>query len=72
MDKVLCGKNFLFIMFTMNVRRIDESCSFWIVSELGDKVLLGPQNIARIISIPEADIALVQMDVVPGKNARQS
>ena len=34
--------------------------------ELGDKVLLGPQNIARVISIPEPEMVLVQMDVVPG------
>ena len=38
-----------------------------LVPDLGDKVLLGPQNIGRIISIPEPDIALVQMDIIPSE-----
>ena len=32
---------------------------------LGDEVLLGPQNMGRIISIPETNVCLVQMDQVP-------
>lgn len=28
-------------------------------------MLLGPQNIGRVVGLPEADLALVQMDAVP-------
>ena len=35
---------------------------------LGDQVLLGPQNLARVISVPEPDILLVQMDAVPAES----
>ena len=33
---------------------------------LGDKVLLGPQNLSFIIALPEPDIGLVQMESIPG------
>lgn len=36
-------------------------------AKLGDKILLGPQTLGRIISIPESDIVLVQMDVIPSE-----
>nr|XP_054764714.1 uncharacterized protein LOC129271365 [Lytechinus pictus] len=32
---------------------------------LGDKVLLGPQNLAYIIALPEYDVALLQMEAIP-------
>ncbi|XP_071476400.1 uncharacterized protein [Diadema antillarum] len=32
---------------------------------LGDKVLLGPQNLAYIIALPEYDVALLQMESIP-------
>lgn len=32
---------------------------------LGDKVLLGPQNMSFIIALPEPDIGLVQMESIP-------
>ena len=31
-------------------------------------MLLGPQNIARVISVPEPNILLVQMDTVPAES----
>jgi len=34
---------------------------------LGSYVLLGPQNLARVVALPESHIALVQMDLVPCK-----
>ncbi len=34
---------------------------------LGDKVLLGPQNLSFIIALPEPDVGLVQMESIPGK-----
>ncbi|XP_064625626.1 uncharacterized protein LOC135486618 isoform X2 [Lineus longissimus] len=36
--------------------------------DIGDRLLLGPQNVGRIVSLPELDIALVQMDVIPTAN----
>ncbi|KAI8509680.1 hypothetical protein Bbelb_121080 [Branchiostoma belcheri] len=38
------------------------------VIHIGDQVLLGPQNTARVIALPEQDIALVQMDAIPAAN----
>ncbi|XP_070564121.1 uncharacterized protein [Ptychodera flava] len=35
---------------------------------LGDRVLVGPQNVGYIIALPEHDIALIQMDAVPAPN----
>ncbi|XP_072023984.1 uncharacterized protein [Amphiura filiformis] len=35
---------------------------------LGDKVLLGPQNLAFIIALPEPDVGLVQMESIPVPN----
>lgn len=37
---------------------------------LGDKVLLGPQSLAYIIALPEYDVALLQMEAIPGKTSR--
>lgn len=33
---------------------------------LGSNILLGPQNMARVIAMPDPKIALVQMNSVPG------
>ncbi|XP_074640976.1 uncharacterized protein LOC141898782 [Tubulanus polymorphus] len=38
------------------------------IPDIGDSVLLGPQNIGRIITIPETYLAQVQMDVIPVAN----
>ncbi|XP_077980954.1 uncharacterized protein LOC144436126 [Glandiceps talaboti] len=35
---------------------------------LGDRFLVGPQNVGYIIALPEPDIALIQMDGVPAAN----
>ncbi|XP_013399876.1 uncharacterized protein LOC106166025 isoform X2 [Lingula anatina] len=40
--------------------------------KLGERILLGPQNVARVMSIPQTDIALVQMDVVAGPHWKES
>ena len=32
---------------------------------LGSYVLLGPQNLARVVALPESHIALVQMELIP-------
>nr|CAB3263165.1 uncharacterized protein LOC104265755 [Phallusia mammillata] len=36
--------------------------------ELGSQILLGAQNLARVIALPEQNVALVQMDSVPAPN----
>lgn len=41
--------------------------AFLVLVGLGERVLLGPQNIGRVISVPESDIVLVQMDEVPAE-----
>ncbi|XP_039264052.2 uncharacterized protein LOC120339887 [Styela clava] len=35
---------------------------------LGSNILLGPQNMARVIAMPESHIALVQMNSIPAAN----
>ncbi|ELT99411.1 hypothetical protein CAPTEDRAFT_188526 [Capitella teleta] len=45
-----------------------ERRSFIPKAQLGDRVLLGPQNVGRIISMPEPEMALVQMDIIPSES----
>ena len=42
------------------------SFSMLLVLELGDHVLLGPQTVSKVISIPESSTVLVQLANVPG------
>jgi hypothetical protein len=39
---------------------------------IGDNVLIGPQYIGRIVTIPEADICLIQFDYLLGINGSMS
>ena len=42
-----------------------------VFSVLGDRVLIGPQTFATVINVPEHNMVLVQMQLVPGQSKRQ-
>lgn len=42
-------------------------CSVYAFSDVGETILTSPQCLARVVSLPQADIALVLLEMIPGK-----